>query len=128
MTSVNLTRRCVLFGWKHFAKTRTNSLIYSSQRQLITPVPQISVLSSSFIKSRFYSTQKNEQSALKPDEDDSTDKDKDKEAVKKEEDVKKMGLFKKFKQMYRDYWYVLIPVHVATSTCWAGLFYYVAKR
>ena len=28
------------------------------------------------------------------------------------------GVVKKFKQMFKDYWYVLIPVHVATSVVW----------
>ncbi|XP_077296313.1 protein FAM210A [Arctopsyche grandis] len=39
----------------------------------------------------------------------------------------KLGLVARFKQMYRDYWYVLVPVHVATSVCWLGGFYYLAK-
>ncbi|KAG5893209.1 hypothetical protein JTB14_025613 [Gonioctena quinquepunctata] len=29
--------------------------------------------------------------------------------------------------MYRDYWYVLLPVHVVTSVAWFGGFYYMAK-
>ncbi|PZC81147.1 hypothetical protein B5X24_HaOG213248 [Helicoverpa armigera] len=29
--------------------------------------------------------------------------------------------------MYRDYWYVLIPVHVATSIVWFGSFYYIVR-
>lgn len=28
------------------------------------------------------------------------------------------GVVKRFKQMFKDYWYVLIPVHVATSVVW----------
>lgn len=42
--------------------------------------------------------------------------------------VEKPGIVAKFKQMYRDYWYVLVPVHVLTSVCWFGGFYYLAKR
>ena len=30
----------------------------------------------------------------------------------------KGGIIKKFKKMMKDYWYVLIPVHVATSVVW----------
>lgn len=30
----------------------------------------------------------------------------------------KPGLVKKFKQMFKDYWYVLLPVHIATSAVW----------
>ncbi|KAJ8973490.1 hypothetical protein NQ317_018763 [Molorchus minor] len=29
--------------------------------------------------------------------------------------------------MYRDYWYVLVPVHLVTSAVWFGMFYYMAK-
>ena len=28
------------------------------------------------------------------------------------------GVVKRFKQMFKDYWYVLLPVHVATSVVW----------
>lgn len=43
-------------------------------------------------------------------------------------DAANMGLFAKFKHMYKQYWYVLIPVHVITSVGWLGGFYYLAKR
>jgi len=39
----------------------------------------------------------------------------------------KESLFTRFKAMYRDYWYVLVPVHVVTSVGWIGGFYYFAK-
>lgn len=38
------------------------------------------------------------------------------------------GLILKFKEMYRDYWYVLLPVHMATSAVWFGGFYYAVHR
>lgn len=44
------------------------------------------------------------------------------------EENKKLGLFARFKKMAKDYWYVLIPVHVATSCVWLGAFYYTSKR
>src|SRR5690349_20520181 len=44
------------------------------------------------------------------------------------EEVKKLGLFARFKKMAKDYWYVLIPVHVVTSCFWLGGFYYASKR
>lgn len=44
------------------------------------------------------------------------------------EDGKKLGLFARFKKMAKDYWYVLIPVHVVTSGVWLGAFYYTSKR
>lgn len=40
----------------------------------------------------------------------------------------KVSIFKRFKQMYRDYWYVLVPVHLVTSSVWFGAFYYASKR
>nr|XP_022903172.1 protein FAM210A-like isoform X1 [Onthophagus taurus]XP_022910468.1 protein FAM210A-like isoform X1 [Onthophagus taurus] len=53
----------------------------------------------------------------------SNEKKNDKEVLNQ----KKLGLFQKFKQMYRDYWYVLVPVHIVTSIGWFGSFYYMAK-
>ncbi|XP_056639412.1 uncharacterized protein C18orf19 homolog A [Diorhabda sublineata] len=46
---------------------------------------------------------------------------------KKSDKPSKMSLFQKFKQMYKEYWYVLVPVHLITSTVWFGGFYYMAK-
>lgn len=62
--------------------------------------------------------------------------DKNKDEKRKEEsdhdtekdEVKNLTLFQKFKKMYRDYWYVLVPVHLVTSAAWFGSFYYMAKR
>lgn len=39
-----------------------------------------------------------------------------------------LGLFARFKMMYKQYWYVLVPVHVVTSTGWLLGFYYLSKR
>lgn len=51
------------------------------------------------------------------------------ETEKKEQDEpeKKLTLYQKFKAMYRDYWYVLVPVHLVTSAGWFGGYYYMAK-
>lgn len=38
----------------------------------------------------------------------------------------KPSLWSRFKQMYREYWYVLVPVHIVTSIVWFGGFYYAA--
>lgn len=40
----------------------------------------------------------------------------------------KLSLFARFKQMYKDYYYVLIPVHIVTSIAWFGGFYQTSKR
>lgn len=38
----------------------------------------------------------------------------------------KLGLFARFKKMYKEYWYVLVPVHCVTSVFWFGGFYYAS--
>lgn len=40
----------------------------------------------------------------------------------------KKSIFQRFKEMYKKYWYVLVPVHLVTSAFWFGGFYYLAKR
>ncbi|XP_002025328.2 uncharacterized protein C18orf19 homolog A [Drosophila persimilis] len=42
-------------------------------------------------------------------------------------DAASKGLFAKFRHMYKQYWYVLIPVHCVTSIGWFGGFYYLSK-
>ena len=37
------------------------------------------------------------------------------------------NIFQKFKKMSKDYWYVLVPVHLATSIVWFGGFYVMCK-
>lgn len=50
---------------------------------------------------------------------------KNKPAIKKDDD-KKLSIFQRFKKMYKEYWYVLVPVHIVTSIGWFGGFYYMA--
>lgn len=45
-----------------------------------------------------------------------------------DEEMKKLGLFARFKKMYKEYWYVLLPAHVVTSVIWFGSFYYLSTR
>lgn len=40
----------------------------------------------------------------------------------------KLSLTAKFKKMYKEYWYVLLPVHIFTSTFWFAGFYYMSTR
>ena len=40
----------------------------------------------------------------------------------------KPTLFQKMKQMTKDYWHILIPVHVATSIVWISIFYIAVKK
>lgn len=43
-----------------------------------------------------------------------------------DEDGKKLGLIARFKKLTKEYWYVLVPVHVFTSCFWFGGFYYAS--
>ncbi|KAG0710632.1 Retrovirus-related Pol polyprotein from transposon RE1 [Chionoecetes opilio] len=40
----------------------------------------------------------------------------------------KLSIVQKFKLLYKQYWYVLIPVHIVTSIVWYGSFFIAAKR
>lgn len=40
----------------------------------------------------------------------------------------KPTVFQRMKQMTKDYWHILIPVHIVTSTGWLALFYMAAKK
>lgn len=44
------------------------------------------------------------------------------------ESTKKVSVFAKMKQMTKDYWHVLIPVHVITSIGWVAIFYATIKK
>uniref|UniRef100_A0A915IQ81 DUF1279 domain-containing protein n=1 Tax=Romanomermis culicivorax TaxID=13658 RepID=A0A915IQ81_ROMCU len=41
-------------------------------------------------------------------------------------DSGKLSIFKRFKILWKKYWYILIPVHLITSTVWLGCFYYLS--
>ncbi|XP_055352438.1 protein FAM210A-like [Paramacrobiotus metropolitanus] len=45
-----------------------------------------------------------------------------------EEGNKKVTLWTKFKDMYKKYWYVLLPVHGVLCVTWYGGFYFLASR
>lgn len=55
------------------------------------------------------------------------EEEKPSEKLNEQVEEKKMSLVQRYKTMLKEYWYVLIPVHVATSLVWFGAFYYVAK-
>lgn len=46
----------------------------------------------------------------------------------KVESTQKLSVFAKMKQMTKDYWHVLIPVHVITSIGWIAIFYITIKK
>ena len=39
----------------------------------------------------------------------------------------KLSLGQRFKKMWRDYWYVMLPVHLVTSIGWFSLFFFLIK-
>lgn len=41
---------------------------------------------------------------------------------------RKISVFQKMKQMTKDYWHVLIPVHVITSIGWIAIFYTAVRK
>ncbi|XP_011298024.1 protein FAM210A isoform X2 [Fopius arisanus] len=41
---------------------------------------------------------------------------------------KKVSIFQKMKQLTKDYWHILIPVHIVTSIGWVSIFYVAAKN
>ncbi|XP_063979527.1 protein FAM210A isoform X2 [Diachasmimorpha longicaudata] len=41
---------------------------------------------------------------------------------------KKTSIFQKMKQLTKDYWYILVPVHIVTSIGWVSIFYVAAKN
>ncbi|KAG7188773.1 hypothetical protein KM043_008391 [Ampulex compressa] len=41
---------------------------------------------------------------------------------------KKVSIFQRMKQMTKDYWHILIPVHIITSVGWVTIFYIVAAN
>lgn len=44
------------------------------------------------------------------------------------EKLKKLNVFQKMKQLFKDYWYIMAPVHIATSAVWVVIFYAAAKK
>lgn len=52
------------------------------------------------------------------------------EAVDKStaDEPERLTLTQRFKKMYKEYWYVLIPVHMVTACAWMGGFYYLSSR
>lgn len=42
--------------------------------------------------------------------------------------VEKPSVFQRMKQMTKDYWHILIPVHIVTSLGWGSIFYIAAKK
>lgn len=44
------------------------------------------------------------------------------------EPPKKLSIIQKMKQLYKDYWRILVPVHIVTSIGWVGIFWIAAKK
>lgn len=73
--------------------------------------------------------QQQQQQPLKATKEDATQQvDQKVEIPLLDPETQKLGLFARFKKMYKEYWYVLLPVHVVTSAGWLTGFYYLSKR
>lgn len=44
-----------------------------------------------------------------------------------DDDNKSQNIFQRFKTMAKNYWYIVLPVHLVTSTVWFGSFYLIAS-
>lgn len=55
-------------------------------------------------------------------------KDEQKPETNVKAEPEKLSLTAKFKLMYKNYWYILVPVHIVTSCFWFGGFFYLSKR
>lgn len=44
------------------------------------------------------------------------------------EEDKKLGLVARFKKLWKQYWYIVLPVHLVTSLGWFGGFYMLSAR
>lgn len=103
-------RTAPLRGFKQFSnKTSTNQLV--NKTNLIFSINHSKYTPCNFVQN--YCNKSPEQSGV---------------AATKVTAEKKLSIFQRFKQMYKDYWYVLVPVHLVTSAAWFGGFYYMAKR
>ncbi|KAL6263365.1 hypothetical protein P5V15_006160 [Pogonomyrmex californicus] len=52
----------------------------------------------------------------------------DSDCEKPQTEQKKVSVFQKMKQMTKDYWHILIPVHVITSIGWVAIFYTAVRN
>lgn len=90
-----------------------------------------SVLNNNFTGGKVKSKSKDEETNLKKNikADSDVVKEKDSKEILSQqpaEKEEKLGLIARFKKMTKEYWYVLIPVHVFTSCFWFGGFYYAS--
>ena len=44
-----------------------------------------------------------------------------------DEELAKLSFFERYKKLFKEFWYVLLPVHAATSLFWFGSFYLLVK-
>lgn len=44
-----------------------------------------------------------------------------------EDNDKSQNIFQRLKTMTKKYWYIVVPVHIVTSTVWFGSFYFIAS-
>jgi len=99
--SIFLQRRTI-----HRQQLFSGSIVLHSKTTSVRWFKSFHPLRVKIVKSKSYETDKN---------------------IKTEEKPETPGVIKKFKQMWKDYWYVVIPVHIVTSIGWYGGFYLLIK-
>lgn len=115
---------CELYLTKWTGKRNDNSILKNNTSIFPCPVSSSNFFSS-FNKSLLYDLSK--KTILVSHY--STERDNDSSKVCNiTQPTKKMSIFQKMKQLYRDYWKIFIPVHVVTSIGWAGIFWMAAKN
>ncbi|XP_075158673.1 uncharacterized protein C18orf19 homolog A [Haematobia irritans] len=120
--------------------TNTGNISRPSKQGESKLFPQISILPQGQVlwpattlnchQSLLYSSRREFSTKQCPDQTNKSDT-KQKSSVATTDDIfgeaSNLGLFAKFKLMYKMYWYVLIPVHVVTSAGWLIGFYYLSQ-
>ncbi|CAG4944105.1 unnamed protein product [Colias eurytheme] len=111
----------------HYLQNITKPVKWNIRKHLPSRTLASSVLGPHSVVQKPFLVENNLRLSWNPVRTCSTQSNKDDAKPLPPEAEKKPGLIQRFKQMYRDYWYVLVPVHMATSAMWLGGFYYAVR-
>ena len=86
-----------------------------------------------FVSNRLYSyenKQNSEQSEKERLEKEAQDNAEDVEEVAKsfDQELAELNLYQRYKKLFKEYWYVLVPVHGVLSIVWFGSLILLSKR
>ena len=69
------------------------------------------------------------QTGLKAQNAESNDQNKVNESqVSFDEELARLSVYQRYKKLFKEYWYVLVPVHIVTSVIWFGTCYLIVQR